>query len=68
MLFNRYQAATDTIQHFEKNRPFAYTMPRVQRDAPTAADALGEASCCTASKSTRCRFVVDLITNRLQDW
>jgi len=40
MLFNRYQAATDTIQHFEKEPPFAYLIPRVQRDAPTAATLL----------------------------
>jgi hypothetical protein len=37
MLMNRYMAARETIQHFEKEPPFAYVIPRVQRDAPTAA-------------------------------
>jgi hypothetical protein len=37
MLYNRYQAAQDTIHHFEKEPPFGYVIPRVQRDAPTAA-------------------------------
>lgn len=37
LLFNRYQAGRDTIQRFEKEPPFAYVIPRPQRDTPTAA-------------------------------
>jgi zinc carboxypeptidase len=37
ILYNRYQAGRDTIQRFEKEPPFAYVIPREQRDVPTAA-------------------------------
>jgi hypothetical protein len=37
MQYNKYRAARDTIEHFEKEPPFAYEIPRTQRDAPTAA-------------------------------
>ena len=37
MQYNKYRAARDTIEHFEKEPPFAYEIPREQRDAPTAA-------------------------------
>jgi Zinc carboxypeptidase len=37
MQYNKYRAARDTIEHFEKEPPFAYEIPRQQRDAPTAA-------------------------------
>jgi Zinc carboxypeptidase len=37
MTYNKYRAARDTIEHFEKDPPFAYTIPREQHDAPTAA-------------------------------
>ena len=36
LLYNRYQAGRDVIQHFEKEPPFAYVIPRDQRDLPTA--------------------------------
>ena len=35
--YNRYQAARDTIERFQKEPPFAYTISREQHDAPTAA-------------------------------
>ena len=35
--YNKYRAARDTIEKFTKEPPFAYQIPRVQRDAPTAA-------------------------------
>jgi hypothetical protein len=37
LLYNRYQAARDTIQRFTKEPPFAYVVPQEQRDLPTAA-------------------------------
>jgi hypothetical protein len=37
MTYNKYRAARDTIEHFEKEPPFAYEIPRTQHDAPTAA-------------------------------
>jgi hypothetical protein len=37
MQYNKYRAARDTIEKFEKEPPFAYEIPREQRDAPTAA-------------------------------
>ncbi len=37
MTYNKYRAARDTIEHFEKEPPFAYVIPREQHDAPTAA-------------------------------
>jgi hypothetical protein len=37
MTYNKYRAARDTIEHFEKEPPFAYRIPRQQHDAPTAA-------------------------------
>ena len=37
MTYNKYRAARDTIEHFEKEPPFAYEIPREQHDAPTAA-------------------------------
>ncbi len=37
LLYNRYQAARDNIQRFQKEPPFAYVIPREQRDLPTAA-------------------------------
>lgn len=37
MQYNKYRAARDTIEHFEKEPPFAYEIPRQQHDAPTAA-------------------------------
>ncbi len=37
MQYNKYRAARDTIEHFQKEPPFAYEIPREQRDAPTAA-------------------------------
>jgi len=36
LLYNRYQAARDNIQRFRKEPPFAYIIPREQRDLPTA--------------------------------
>jgi hypothetical protein len=35
--YNKYRAARDTIERFTKDPPFAYQIPREQRDAPTAA-------------------------------
>jgi hypothetical protein len=37
LLYNRYQAARDNIERFRKEPPFAYVIPRQQRDLPTAA-------------------------------
>src|SRR6266404_7475999 len=37
LLFNRYQAGRDVIQRFTKDPPYAYVIPREQRDLPTAA-------------------------------
>ena len=37
MQYNKYRAARDTIEQFEKEPPFAYVIPREQHDAPTAA-------------------------------
>jgi hypothetical protein len=37
LLYNRYQAARDNIERFRKEPPFAYVIPREQRDLPTAA-------------------------------
>ncbi len=37
MAYNKYRAARDTIEKFTKEPPFAYEIPREQRDAPTAA-------------------------------
>ncbi len=36
LLYNRYQAARDNIAKFRKEPPFAYVIPREQRDLPTA--------------------------------
>jgi hypothetical protein len=38
--YNKYRAARDTIEHFQKEPPFAYEIPRKQHDAPTAATLL----------------------------
>jgi len=35
--FTRYQAGRDTINRFKKDPPYAYVIPREQRDLPTAA-------------------------------
>jgi len=37
MTYNKYRAARDTIEKFQKEPPFAYEIPREQHDAPTAA-------------------------------
>jgi hypothetical protein len=37
LLFNRYQAGRDNIERFRSEPPFAYVIPREQRDLPTAA-------------------------------
>jgi len=37
MSYNKYRAARDTVEKFEKEPPFAYEIPRDQHDAPTAA-------------------------------
>jgi hypothetical protein len=37
LLYNRYQAARDNMERFRKDPPFAYVIPREQRDLPTAA-------------------------------
>jgi hypothetical protein len=36
LLYNRYQAARDTMQHFSKEPPFAYVIPSKQSDTPEA--------------------------------
>ena len=37
LLFDRYRAGKDVIEHFTKDPPYAYIIPREQRDTPTAA-------------------------------
>jgi hypothetical protein len=37
LLYNRYQAARDNIQHFQKEPPFAYVISSKQTDTPEAA-------------------------------
>jgi hypothetical protein len=37
LAYNKYRAARETIEKFTKEPPFAYEIPRQQRDAPTAA-------------------------------
>jgi hypothetical protein len=37
MTYNKYRAARDTIERFQKDPPYAYQIPREQHDAPTAA-------------------------------
>jgi len=37
LIYNKYRAARDTIEKFEKEPPYAYEIPREQHDAPTAA-------------------------------
>ena len=37
LLYNRYQAARDNIERFRQEPPYAYVIPRAQRDLPTAA-------------------------------
>ena len=37
MVYNKYKAARDTIEQFEKDPPYAYLIPREQHDSPTAA-------------------------------
>jgi hypothetical protein len=37
LLYNRYQAARDNIQHFSKEPPFAYVISDKQNDTPEAA-------------------------------
>jgi hypothetical protein len=37
LLYNRYQAARDTIEHFRKEPPFAYVISDKQTDTPEAA-------------------------------
>ena len=37
MIYNKYRAARDTIEKFQKDPPYAYEIPREQHDAPTAA-------------------------------
>ena len=36
MQYNKYRAARDTIEKFQKEPPYAYIIPREQHDAPTA--------------------------------
>jgi zinc carboxypeptidase len=36
MQYNKYRAARETIEKFEKEPPYAYVIPREQHDAPTA--------------------------------
>ncbi|HEY6489050.1 MAG: M14 family zinc carboxypeptidase [Terracidiphilus sp.] len=36
LLYNRYQAARDNMQHFSKEPPFAYVIPSRQTDTPEA--------------------------------
>jgi hypothetical protein len=35
--YNKYRAARETIEKFQKEPPYAYVIPREQHDAPTAA-------------------------------
>jgi len=37
LLFDRYRAGRDVIERFTKDPPYAYVIPREQRDTPTAA-------------------------------
>jgi len=37
LVYNKYRAARDTIEQFEKEPPYAYLIPREQHDSPTAA-------------------------------
>lgn len=37
LLFGRYQAGRDTVERYTKEPPYAYVIPREQRDLPTAA-------------------------------
>ena len=37
LLYNRYQAARDNMERFRQEPPYAYVIPREQRDPPTAA-------------------------------
>ena len=37
LLYNRYQAARDNVARFRREPPFAYVIPREQRDLPEAA-------------------------------
>ncbi|HTY84667.1 MAG TPA: M14 metallopeptidase family protein [Silvibacterium sp.] len=37
LLYNRWQAAHDNIEHFRKSAPFAYVLPNPQADTPEAA-------------------------------
>ena len=37
LLFNRYQAARDNVERFRREPPYAYLIPRDQRDVPEAA-------------------------------
>lgn len=37
LLYNRYQAGRDNIRKFQLEPPFAYVIPREQRDLPTSA-------------------------------
>ena len=37
LIYNKYRAARDTIERYQKEPPFAYEIPRQQHDAPTAA-------------------------------
>ena len=38
LLYNRYQAGRNTIARYRKDPPYAYVVPRVQRDPATAAE------------------------------
>lgn len=40
LLYNRYQAGTQTIARYKKNPPYAYLVPQQQRDPVAAADLL----------------------------
>jgi hypothetical protein len=37
LLYNRYQAARDNVERFRREPPYAYVIPREQRDLPEAA-------------------------------
>ena len=37
LLYDRYRAGSDVIEHFTKDPPYAYVIPREQRDRATAA-------------------------------
>jgi hypothetical protein len=37
LVYNKYKAARDTIEQYEKDPPYAYLIPREQHDSPTAA-------------------------------